>query len=272
MMRTRILRGRGFDDGDRAGAPPVVVVSAAMGRALWPGQDPLGRCIEVTWGPDGPASNGCSTVIGIAEDAAQQGLLDQQRFMYYLNVNQIDPGGASTLYLRMRGSDIERDLERVRRELQAVMPGDGYVEVRPLQEVVDDQRRSWQLGATLFAAFGVLALVVAAVGLYGVITYSVSQRLHELGVRIALGARAGHIVRLVVAQGLGYAAAGVAVGLALAAVASRWVEPLLYRASGRDPVTYGAVAALMMVVGLVAGAVPSIRAVRADPNRALRVD
>ena len=273
VMRTRILRGRGFDEGDREGAAPVTVVSAAMAKVLWPGQDPLGRCIQVSWDPAaGIRAPPCTTVVGIAEDAAHQGLLDEQRFMYYLNVDQIEPSWVSTLFVRMTGPDIEGDVERVRRAMQAVMPADGFVVVRPLQEVVDDQRRSWRLGATLFAAFGGLALVVAAVGLYGVIAYSVGQRMHELGVRIALGARAGHIVRLVVAQGLAYAAAGSAIGLLLAAYASRWIEPLLYKESARDPVTYGAVGALMIAVGLVAGAVPSLRAVRADPNRALRAD
>ena len=128
------------------------------------------------------------------------------------------------------------------------------------------------MGATLFAVFGGLALVVAAVGLYGVIAYSVAQRMHELGVRMALGARSGHIVRLVVAQGLGYAAAGSAIGLVIAGLTSRWIEPLLYQESPRDPVTYGLVVALMIAVGIVAGAVPAARALRADPNRALRVE
>ena len=273
VMQTRILRGRGLDDRDREHAAPVVVVSAAMAKALWPGKDALGQCIEVGWGPAARIPTPpCTTVVGIAEDAAQQGLIDNQRFMYYLAVDQVEPSWASTLMVRMTGSDIEDQIERVRRSMQAVMPGDGFVVVRPLQEVVDDQRRGWRLGATLFAAFGGLALVVAAVGLYGVIAYSVAQRMHELGVRMALGARSGHIVRLVVAQGLGYAAAGSAIGLVIAALASRWIEPLLYQESPRDPVTYGAVAAVMIVVGIVAGAVPAARALRADPNRALRVE
>ena len=114
--------------------------------------------------------------------------------------------------------------------------------------------------------------MVAAVGLYGVIAYSVAQRMHELGVRMALGARSGHIVRLVVAQGLGPAAAGSAIGLVIAGLASRWIEPLLYQESPWDPVTSGAVAAVMIAVGIVAGAVPAARALRADPNRALRVE
>jgi ABC-type antimicrobial peptide transport system permease subunit len=156
--------------------------------------------------------------------------------------------------------------------MQAAMPGLGFVMVRPLQEIVDDRRRSWRLGATLFVAFGGLALVVAAVGLYGVIGYNVAQRMHELGVRVALGARSPEILRLVLSQGLAFAAAGVTIGLALALVASRWIEPLLYKQSPRDPLTYAGVAIAMGVVALLASALPALRALRADPNRALRAE
>jgi ABC-type antimicrobial peptide transport system permease subunit len=156
--------------------------------------------------------------------------------------------------------------------MQAAMPGNGFVVVRPLQEVVDDQSRSWRLGATLFVAFGGLAVVVAAVGLYGVIGYTVAQRMHELGMRIALGARPRHILRLVLKQGIGFAAAGVTIGLAFSLVAGRWIEPLLYKQSPRDPVVFGGVFGIMMVVGVMAAVVPAMRAVRADPSRALRAD
>lgn len=273
VMRTRLIRGRGFNDADREGTPPVAVVSSAMARALWPGKDPIGQCMQVSWNPQERLEMPpCTTVVGVAEDVAQQSITDEQRFMYYMNVDQIEPGWTTTILVRMAGGDIDADVERVRRAMQAAMPGDGFVVVRPLQEIVDDQRRSWELGATLFVAFGGLALIVAAVGLYGVIGYNVAQRLHELGVRIALGARTTHIVRLVVTQGLAFAAGGVAIGLVLAAVASHWVEPLLYKLPARDPLTYATVGILMVVVALVASAVPALRAVRADPNRALRAD
>jgi ABC-type antimicrobial peptide transport system permease subunit len=163
-------------------------------------------------------------------------------------------------------------LETVRRALQRVMPVQGYVTVLPLTEFVDAQRRSWTLGATMFVAFGVLALLVAAVGLYGVISYNVAQRMHELGVRIALGAQSHDVVRLVAGQGISFAGAGVAVGLVVAALSARWIQPLLFQQSARDPATYAAVGALIIVVALVASAVPALRATRADPNVALRSD
>src|SRR5687768_10747130 len=150
------------------------------------------------------------------------------------------------------------------------MPGQAYVTVRPLEEVVDGQRRSWKVGATMFVAFGVLALLVAAVGLYGVIGYNVAQRMHELGVRVALGAQSRDIMRLVVGQGMRFALAGVAVGAGLSFLASRWLQPLLFQQSAKDPAIYGMVAAVLLLVALGASATPAFRAARADPNTALR--
>jgi ABC-type antimicrobial peptide transport system permease subunit len=124
----------------------------------------------------------------------------------------------------------------------------------------------------MFVAFGVLAVVVAAVGLYGVISYRVTQRLHELGVRAALGARQTDLLRLVVGQSLRLAVAGVVAGLLLALLARRWVEPLLFQQSGTDPVVYAAVAGLMLLVAVVASVVPARRAARVDPNTALRAE
>ena len=170
----------------------------------------------------------------------------------------------------MSGGDAPRQMERVRRALQQMMPGQAYVTVAPLEDAVDRQRSSWRLGATMFVAFGVLALVVAAIGLYGVIAYSVTQRMHELGVRVALGARSHNIVRLVVGQGISFAAAGAAIGLAIALLAARWVQPLLFQESARDPVVFTFVGVAIALVAVAASAVPALRATRADPNVALR--
>jgi ABC-type antimicrobial peptide transport system permease subunit len=122
----------------------------------------------------------------------------------------------------------------------------------------------------MFAAFGGLALRVAAVGLYGVITYDVARRRQELGVRSALGARAPDLARLVVSRSLRLAGSGTAIGLATALIASRWIEPLLYQQSPRDPVTYGVVVAVLLAVAVGASAMPAVRAARADPSSALR--
>ena len=124
----------------------------------------------------------------------------------------------------------------------------------------------------MFVAFGVLALIVAAVGLYGVIAYNVAQRMHELGVRVALGAKASDVVRLVVGQGVRFAVAGVTVGAVLALIAGRWVQPLLYAQSANDARVYGAVGSVLVLVAAVASALPARRATRVDPNTVLRAD
>ena len=263
-MNTRIVRGRPFTAADREGTPRVVVVSEAMAKALWPGRDALGQCMKVS-----SDTMPCTTVIGIAENAVERSFTGEKYFMYYLPIEQFEPASGFALMLRMRG-DPDAQQETVRKTLQAVMPGTGYIRVLSMGDLVNRQRRSWQVGATLFVAFGVLALLVAAVGLYGVITYNVAQRMHELGVRIALGAQAADVVRLVVGQGIRFAVAGVALGLALALLAAKWIQPLLFEQSARDPGTYGLVAAMLLSVALLASAMPAARATRADPNSALR--
>jgi predicted permease len=272
VMRIRILRGRGLTDADRDGAPLVAVVSDAMARTLWPGRDAIGQCMRIDLQGVSRSRSACTTVVGIADNTAQQNIADDPRFMYYLPVEQFAPDGLSTMLLRMRDPDARGQMERVRREMTRAMPGDGFVMVRPLQEVVDDQSRSWRLGATLFVAFGGLALIVAIVGLYGVMSYNVAQRKHELGVRLALGARAADIVRLVVGQGVRFALAGVVIGLAAALLSARWVQPLLFKQSAMDPVTYALVGVAMILAALAASALPALRAGRADPNEALRSD
>jgi len=152
------------------------------------------------------------------------------------------------------------------------MPAPAYVTVSTLEDLVDAQRRSWQLGATMFVAFGALALIVAAIGLYGVITYDVAQRMHELAVRIALGARTTHIVSLVATQAFSFAGTGVTLGIAVVLLVARWVQPLLFGESARDPIILGAVGVTLGLVALVASAAPAARASRADPSTTLRSD
>jgi ABC-type antimicrobial peptide transport system permease subunit len=152
------------------------------------------------------------------------------------------------------------------------MPANGFVVVTPLQEVVDDQSRSWRLGAALFTAFGGLALLVAVVGLYGTVSYSVAQRRQEVGVRIALGARRGNIVGLVVGRAIRPVAIAVLVGLAISWTVAPKLQPLLYAQSATDPQTYLVVAAAMLLAAFVAGLIPAARAARLDPCTALRAD
>jgi predicted permease len=265
-MGTRILRGRGLGAGDVDGAPRVMVVGASMAKALWPGQEALGQCVRV-----GSDTVPCTTVVGIAQDIKTQELTGEGKyFFYYLSAAQFgtDQGG---LFVRSAGPAMAIQ-ETVRRRLQPLMPGASYVTATPLADILGGQTRSWRLGATLFTVFGALALALAAIGLYGVIAYNVGQRTQEMGVRIALGAGVRDVVRLVVSEGMRLALVGVALGGAIALVVSRWIKPLLFQVSPRDPVVFGSVAAGLLAVAALASFVPARRAARTDPMQALRTE
>jgi ABC-type antimicrobial peptide transport system permease subunit len=152
------------------------------------------------------------------------------------------------------------------------MPGASYVTITPLTEILGSQKRAWTLGATMFVAFGLLAIVLAAIGLYSVISYNVAQRTHELGVRRALGAQAGDVIRLVVSDGLKIAVVGVAVGVGVALYASKYVKDLLFNVSPRDPWVFALVATALVLVALAASWIHALRASRVDANVALRTD
>ncbi len=266
-MGTRILRGRGFTPADRAGSERVAVVSDAMARVLWPGEDAIGRQMRV-----GSDSAEFTTVVGIAEDAAQtEFTIADQRFRYYLPLEQYGPTRGNFLLARVRGTP-EGAGEAVRKAVQQVMPGEAYVTARPLSELIEGRQRAWRFGATMFVAFGVLALVVAAVGLYGVIGYDVAQRMHELGVRMALGAQSADMLRLVLGQGVRVAVTGIVIGIAAAVAAGPLIEGLLFEQSARDARVLGVVAAVLLLATVVATLVPAMRASRADPATALRSD
>ena len=179
--------------------------------------------------------------------------------------------GGPGLFVRTRG-DAALMVNTVRRELQHVMPGPSYVTITPLRKILDTEVRSWDLGATMFALFGGLALLLAAVGLYSVIAYNVTQRSHELGVRIALGAQSADVLRLVLGSGIRIAAAGIIIGGVIALVASKFIGPLLYRVSSKDPLTYSVAAITLLAVAVLASLLPGLRATHVDPNTALRAD
>jgi putative ABC transport system permease protein len=262
---TRILRGRGFTAEDRAGTPRVAVVSEAMARRLWPGRDAIGQCVRIT-----ADTMPCTTVVGIAENIKQRSLAGDDGLHYYLPISQYNPQYA-VLFVRTRG-DAAAYAAMVRTRLQRLMPARSYVTVTPMRDILAPQERAWRFGATMFLAFGALALAVAAIGLYSVIAYHVAQRTHELGVRIALGARTGDVIGLVLGEGVRFAAAGILIGGAVAFAAGRWVRPLLFSVSPHDPLVFGVTIATLLIVAVVASTIPAIRASRVDPTVALRVE
>ncbi|HEV2178986.1 MAG TPA: ADOP family duplicated permease, partial [Gemmatimonadaceae bacterium] len=262
-MGTRIIAGRPISEADRDGAQRAMVVSEGMAKTLWPGRNAIGQCVKV-----GADTVPCTYVVGIAENIKERHLDDDPGLYYYMSIEQYHPdmGG---LFVRTRGPAADYQ-ETVRRTLQQVMPGSSYVVITPFTQVLGGETQSWRLGATMFVVFGTLALVLAAIGLYSVITYNVAQRTHELGVRAALGARMGDLARLVVREAMQLTVAGVALGLGLALFVARWVEPLLFRESPRDPWVFGIVAAVLLAVAALASFMPAQRAARADPMQALR--
>jgi predicted permease len=264
-MGTRMIRGRPLEATDARNTPKVMVVSEAMAKALWPGKDAIGQCVKVGERPD---TLPCTTVVGIAENMRSQDLQEDKMFHYYRPIAQGRPGSGG-LFVRVVG-DAANQMEALRRSLQRLMPGSGYVTVRPMAEIFDPTIRSWKLGATMFTAFGALALVLAAIGLYSVIAYNVVQRTHEMGVRVAFGAQVGDVVRLILNEGLRVTIAGVVIGAAIALYAGKWIAPLLFNVKASDPLVFVFVVAVLLGVATLASLIPALRAARVDPNVALR--
>jgi ABC-type antimicrobial peptide transport system permease subunit len=175
------------------------------------------------------------------------------------------------LFVRVR-ADVASMREPVRVRLQRELPGAAYAITMPLARLIDPRRRSWQFGATMFVAFGGLALVVTAIGLYSLIAYDVAQRKQELGVRLALGASAPDVIRLVMSSGVKLVLVGVLPGGGLAFWGARWMEGMMFRQSPRDPVVIGIVALILLAVALLASSGPALRASRVDPSVTLRGD
>jgi putative ABC transport system permease protein len=265
-LGTRIVSGRGITEADVPPAPGAMVVSAGMAKRLWPSSEAIGQCVKM-----GSDTMPCIYVVGVAEDIKAQRLDTDDAYYYYLSFAQFHPDQGG-LFVRTRGRRGILSSETVRRALQKEMPGASYITITPFADIIGDQTKSWELGASMFLTFGLLALLLAAIGLFSVISYNVAQRTHELGVRVALGAQMGDLIRLVVSEGVRLGAIGVGIGAAVALASGRWIAPLLFRESPRDPVIFGVVAAVLLSVTVVASLIPARRAARVDPNRALRSD
>ena len=267
---TRIVAGRAFTEVDaNRGAPPVVIVNQAVATWLWPQQAAIGQCVRI-----GKKTEPCSEVVGVVANT-HRGSIVQNADPLQLYV-PLQRGASYTrariLIVRPTGFEPEPLLEPVRRVMQTVVAGVPYANVQPMRSALDGELRPWQLGATMFAAFGMIALVLSSLGLYSVVAYTVAQRMHEMGIRVALGAQTRDIRRLVLAQGLRIAALGVAAGAIIALSSGRFIEPMLFQTSARDPAVFAAVIALLLGVATVASLVPARRAVRVDPLVALRAE
>ncbi|HEX9580812.1 MAG TPA: ABC transporter permease [Gemmatimonadales bacterium] len=261
---TPLLRGRDFTPADGAGSERVAIVSDVMAQTVWPGQEPIGACLIVESLP-------CARIVGVVADARRFRLREDPHMHYYVPLGQEAGMGGTVLLVRPTG-DPEAFSSTVRRELLAMDPEMGYIEVATMQQDIDPQVRPWRLGAAVFGLAGVLALVVAAVGLYSVLSYLVEQRAVEIGVRVALGAGAATIIRLILTHSARAALLGVALGIGLALAGGRFLEPLLFEASSGDIGVMAFVATSLLAVAVVASVLPAWRAQRVDPMEALRAE
>lgn len=268
-MGTRIVRGREFSDADgQMGAEPVVILNEKAEQLVWKGRSALGECAYLT-----PNGGSCYRIIGIAHDTRRSSLAEDGPVQVYLPypAASSEPR-ARVLIVRSHSTALGPLVQSVRQLMQTVRAGLPYADVKPLMASVADELRPWQLGATMFGAFGLIALLISAVGLYSVVSYVVAQRAHEMGVRIALGARMGDILRLVVGQGLRAPVAGIAVGVVAALVAAPLVQPLLFNVSARSGLVISSVLVLLLAVAVVASWIPARRASRSDPVAALNAE
>jgi predicted permease len=262
---TRLLRGRGILPTDGNGGEHVALVNETMARTLWPTGDAIGKCLYV-----GDDTAPCSRVVGVVEDARRFALREEPAMQYYVPLSAKQPHGAIALVRAAR--DPAALVPVIQRHVRTLDPNVRHVNVQLMQDKVNPQMRPWRLGATMFGLFGALALVVAAVGLYSVMSYTAAQRTHEMGVRLALGAQPRDVRRLVLRSGVGLAALGVGIGVLGALAGGRWAEPLLFGISPRDPAVIGGVTLVLLVVAVLASLVPAWRSARVAPSVALRAE
>jgi putative ABC transport system permease protein len=267
LVGTRIVSGRGFTADDRSGHQRVAVVGATMARLIWHGESPIGKCMRI-----GGDTMPCTEIVGVAHDAPRSDLLDTENAQYYVPAAQYSPGVPfNALYIRTTG-DPARLVSPVRRLLSRLAPEMPYVSAFPLWQLTESETRPWRLGATLFTISGGLAMLVAALGLYSLLSFSVARRSREFGIRAALGATMGDVVTEVLGDGMRLVAVGLTLGVLASLAGSRWLAPLLYETSPRDPVVLLTVGVTLLAAALGACLIPAVRATRVDPVKALRAE
>lgn len=261
------LQGRLFTSSDGTGAPPVIVMNEAMARTVWPNGNAIGQCVIIY------SKDLCRTVVGIVSDAHFGTVLEEPTMKMYVPLAQATAKGtgarAGAITVRADPTALPRVMQSLRVHLNASLPNtDLYLQT--MGEAIEPQYRPWKLGALLFAGLAALGLVVASVGLYGVIAYGVRRRTHELGIRSALGAERGRIVRMILRQGVSTVVVGLAIGIVASMALVRYVESLVYGTSLASPLVFGSVASIMFITATLASLVPALQAGRISPMTALR--
>jgi predicted permease len=270
-MGIAVVRGRGFTAADAAGAGGVVLVNETLARRFYPGQDPIGRAVKPSL-----ADEPTMTIIGVVKDVKQRGLGEDTGTELYFLVDQqpaVAKNAPGTMNVVVRSTTpfetVAPALQQIARSMDSRLP---VVDLRPMAEVFAESMARPRFLMTLLVAFAVLALLLAAIGTYGVLSYLVSERRQEIGIRMALGAERGALLGMVMRHGLALALAGLVLGLAGAIGVTRLMQTLLFNVRPTDAVTMVAVAAVIAAVALVACYVPARRATRVDPLIALRAE
>jgi predicted permease len=273
LFGIRLLRGRGFDEAHVPGAPNIALVNEAMARFYFGSSDPIGRTLRFG------TEKEFSTIVGVVEDSRHEGLRDAAPATVYTPFWQSATGldgkpdvrDRVTVEVRTTGA-LDALEASVRHEVRALSKDATVWYIRSMQQQLDAALIRERLLAKLSSGFGLLALLLAFVGLYGVMSYRVARRVREIGIRVALGATRGVVLRHVLRETLGVAVAGLVIGLTTALVTTKVVSAFLFELSPRDPAMFAVVAALLLVTALVAGYLPARRAAGVDPVRALKAE
>ena len=260
-----VLRGRGFTDQDRASSPPVVVINERFARRFFPGEDPVGKWVKLTW-----AATPQAEVIGIVRDGQFMSVRQPVKPCFYRPLAQMYWGNMA-LEVRTAGEPAAF-VTAVRREIQALDKDFPIGEVLTLRSHREAGLAQERLLASMLAGFAALGVALAAIGIYGVVSFAVGQRTREIGLRMALGANAASVLRLVLGGSLIFVSAGLAAGLAAALLLARFVSSMLFGVSTSDPLTFGGISLLLTMVALLAAWIPARRATKIDPMEALRYE
>jgi putative ABC transport system permease protein len=263
-MGIPLLRGRSFTDQDNSGSPPVVVINQTMARQYWPDGEPVGAQVRVA------EIKTTATVIGVVGDVKQGELDDANVPQIYAAYSQ-NPFIFATLVVRT-DSDPMAMAGAVRGSVWSVDKDQPVWKIRTQQSLLDSSVGQSKFIAIMLGLFSGIALLLAAVGIYGVITYSVNQRTHEIGIRMALGARPAAILSMVMRQGMFLVLTGLAIGLGVSFALTRFLSSLLYAVSPTDATTFAGIATVLALVALLACYIPARRATRVDPMVALKYD
>jgi putative ABC transport system permease protein len=262
-----ILRGRNFNARDIAGSPKVVIVSEALAREYWDSADAIGKTLIV----GSPEDTARVEVVGVTRDAlvrsVRSPLREPEPFIYFPFSQRYSP---VAVLIATTSGDPAALPEVFRRELRALDYRVPLFESKTMKEHLSIMLYLPRMTVLLFSSFGIVAMVLASIGLYGLVAFSVSQRTREVGIRIALGARAAQVIKMVLREGMVLVAVGVGVGLVFASLITRPMASLLMGVSPSDPVTFASVALLLLAVSALAAYIPARRIAKADPMTALR--